>query len=187
MAQQAGEPPRSSSNLLWRGIAVLAFGIVILVWPNISLAILGLAFGAFALFAGVTNLYSGLRESRQQAGRWIPVAQGVIELAIGAIVVWAVATGGVLTLVEYLIAAWAILLGIVDIMRAIFGRPGTENVWLILARGAVAIALGIWILTLPPESIAAFAQIIGGFAIALGVLMIGGALLRRRRAPGAPA
>jgi len=54
---------------LFRGIAAVLFGIIALVWPNMTLSILVFVFGLFAVISGITAVVAALRESWWE---WLP-------------------------------------------------------------------------------------------------------------------
>jgi hypothetical protein len=67
-------------NSLVRGVLGVAIGLVILVWPDTSLAAMVVIIGVYAIIDGVLSLVVGLsRRSR----RWQFVGQGVTSLAVG--------------------------------------------------------------------------------------------------------
>ena len=49
---------------LFRGIAAVLFGIIALVWPNMTLSILVFVFGLFAVISGSITLRTSAREGR---------------------------------------------------------------------------------------------------------------------------
>src|SRR5260370_5876363 len=53
---------------LFRGFAAILFGILTLVWPGISLTVLVLLFGVFAVISGITAVAGGRRYRGGQRG-----------------------------------------------------------------------------------------------------------------------
>ena len=47
---------------LFRGLAAIIFGVLTLVWPKLSLAVLLLLFGIFAVIGGITAVAAALPE-----------------------------------------------------------------------------------------------------------------------------
>src|SRR6476661_4293576 len=69
------------------GLLSIAVGVVILVWPGISLEALTILFGAYALATGVVGLGSALSGMKEERG-WL-VVSSLLGIAIGVIVlVW---------------------------------------------------------------------------------------------------
>src|SRR3546814_12083477 len=54
-------PSRMWWLIVMRGLAALLFGLVAIFWPGISLGVLVMIFGAYALADGIISLLSGLR------------------------------------------------------------------------------------------------------------------------------
>lgn len=50
---------------LFRGLAAIIFGILMLVWPRLSLAVLVFIFGIFAVINGITAIVAALRNREE--------------------------------------------------------------------------------------------------------------------------
>ena len=59
-------------TLLLRGIAAVLFGLATLFWPGITLFVLVIFFGAYALVEGVFALVAGIRGSKGRGWRYWP-------------------------------------------------------------------------------------------------------------------
>src|SRR3954454_15737309 len=105
-------------GLALRGVAALLFGVVALGWPGITITALLVLFGAFVLIDGLMNLYAAVRhDPADKRRRGALGLEGVAGIAVGIItLVWPAITALALL---YLIAAWAILTGIFEIIAAI--------------------------------------------------------------------
>src|SRR5258708_39870761 len=51
---------------LFRGIAAVLFGVLTLVWPKLSLTVLVLVFGVFAVISGITAVVAALRNRSEE-------------------------------------------------------------------------------------------------------------------------
>src|SRR5579863_10046749 len=97
---------RNTRLLALSGLAAIAFGVIALVWPNLTFVALLALFGAFAILVGTFTLATGLNELAERQTDWVPyVIGGLAGIAVGAVTFlhpgWTA-----LTLV-YLIAFWA--------------------------------------------------------------------------------
>src|SRR6266700_8277744 len=94
---------------LFRGIAAVLFGIIALVWPNMTLSILVFVFGVFAVISGITAVVAALRNTEFPGWGWL-LAEGILGVLVGVVaLVWP----GITALAFlYLLAAWAILTGV---------------------------------------------------------------------------
>src|SRR5918995_580426 len=69
--------------LALRGLAALLFGLVVLFWPGVILAVLTLLFGIYALVDGGVVLVPALRSPERSARRWLPLAEGAVGVIAG--------------------------------------------------------------------------------------------------------
>src|SRR5579864_6660146 len=98
---------------LFRGFAAILFGILTLVWPKLSLAILVLLFGIFAVISGITAVAAALRNTGEK-GWGVLLFEGILGILAGVI---ALAWPGITALAFlYLLVAWAIVTGILEIV-----------------------------------------------------------------------
>src|SRR5262245_44309031 len=67
------------------GVAAIALGFVIIVWPNISLYSLVILFGAFALVRGVIGLVAALNSPVNGGRGWL-IASSLAGIAVGVLV-----------------------------------------------------------------------------------------------------
>jgi uncharacterized membrane protein HdeD (DUF308 family) len=72
----------------------------------------------------------------------------------------------------YVIAGWAIVRGVFEIITAVALRKEIDNEWLLAASGALSILLGIFLVTAPGAGALALLWVIGAFSIAAGILMV---------------
>src|SRR2546421_11154121 len=68
---------------LFRGIAAILFGILTLVWPNLTLSVLVLLFGVFAVVSGITAVAAGLGDREEQGGGLL-LFEGILGVLAGA-------------------------------------------------------------------------------------------------------
>lgn len=171
--------------IVLRGTAAVVFGLLALVWPDITLAVLVLLFGAYVLVDGVLALGTAIfgKESAEGRRGWL-VFEGIAGIAAGVITfVWP----GITTLVLLvLIALWAVATGILEIVVAIRLRREIRGEWLLGLGGVVSILFGIVLLVRPREGAIAVVWLIGLYAIMFGAILVAlGVALRRLRSAGA--
>src|SRR5262245_8035987 len=112
--QQAADSANSYvTKLRWalglNGLASIALGIVIIVWPNISLYSLVIVFGVFALVRGVFGLIGALSSPIKQGRGWW-IVSSLAGIAVGILVFTRTDMSALALL--YVIGAYAIALGI---------------------------------------------------------------------------
>lgn len=166
--------------LLLRGLAAIAFGVVALAWPGLTLVTLALFWGAYALVDGVTALWSGWQAKDGGKPLWQVVLVGLLGIAAG---IFTFASPGLTALALLtLIAAWAIATGAMQIVAAIRLRKEIANEWFLILSGALSVAFGVLMLASPGAGALAVLWVIAAFSIAFGVLLVGFALRLRRHA-----
>jgi uncharacterized membrane protein HdeD (DUF308 family) len=163
-----------------RGAAAIVFGLLTFITPGITLALLVTFFGAYALVDGVFTLLSIFRRRAAETPWWTLLLQGLVSIAAGLVTfVWPVMTALVLI---YLIGAWAVVTGVLEIAAAIRLRKEIEGeVWLALS-GVLSIAFGIFAILAPAVGAIAVVFWIGAYALVFGALLLALAFrLRGRR------
>ena len=156
--------------LALRGLVALLFGLVILFWPGLVLAVLSLLFGVYVLVDGGIVLVPALRTSDRGARRWLPLAEGTVGVISGLVaLLWpAMTPRGLL----YVIAGWAFVTGILKITTAIALRSEVENAWLLAGSGGLSVLFGVILAALAGSEVPALAPFIGVFAIVVGLSLI---------------
>jgi uncharacterized membrane protein HdeD (DUF308 family) len=148
------------------GLLSIAVGVVILVWPGISLYALTILFGAYALATGVVGLMAALRGVAKDERAWL-VVSSLLGIAVGVLVfVWPNISALALL---YVIGAYAVALGIIAIGGA-FALPldGGDTALMILS-GIVSILFGIVIFAKPGTGALVVLALIAAFALVTGI------------------
>jgi uncharacterized membrane protein HdeD (DUF308 family) len=163
--------------LALRGFVALLFGLVVLFWPGLILAVLSLLFGIYALVDGGVVLVPALRSSDRGARRWLPLAEGAVGVVAGLVaLLWPGMTASGLL---YVIAGWAVATGILKITTTIVLRGEVDNGWPLAASGALSVLFGAILADLAGSDLPSLAPFIGVFAIVLGLGLITFALRTR--------
>ncbi len=158
--------------ILVRGIAAIVFGILCFVWPAISLLALVLLYGVYAIVDGISAITWGSRSH----WTWMTVAGAVSVLAGLIAFFWPGITALALL---YLIAAWAIVRGVSEIVAAIHLRRHITNEWLLIAGGVISILFGVLVALYPGAGALSLVWAIGVFAVVFGILAVSLALRLR--------
>lgn len=154
--------------LLLRGIVAVLFGLAALFWPGLTLLVLVLFFGAYALVDGFLAIAAGVRGSGRR--RWLLLAEGLLGILAGLVTFFYPNITAFVLL--YVIAFWAIFTGIVEITMAISLRREIENEWLMGLSGVVSVLFGIILAVLPGVGLLSLVWLIGIYAIVFGVAQI---------------
>jgi uncharacterized membrane protein HdeD (DUF308 family) len=161
-----------------RGAIAVIFGILAFVWPVLTLGSLVLVIGIYWLVDGVFGVIAAVRALTSHE-RWGWLAfEGVISILAG---VAALALPGLTLLVwVYVIAAWAVITGVMELISAFRLDGGHGRWWMVLA-GLVSVAFGGLLLTWPAAGALALMYWVGAYAVFFGVSLIAlGWVLRSR-------
>jgi uncharacterized membrane protein HdeD (DUF308 family) len=166
-----------------RGVLAILFGVLALFWPGLALATLVLLFGAFAFANGVLATWAA-HAMRKRHQTWKPfLMEGIAGIIFGIFVLlWPEMTAIALIL---LVAAWALVTGVVQVAAAIRLRQDIEGEWMLALSGILSILLGFLFALWPGAGLVAVTWIIGFYAVLFGAAMV--ALSLRLRAMHAEA
>jgi len=145
-------------------VASIVFGAITLFWPGITLVALTVLFGAFAFVYGAFALGSGLNLLAHRSTDWVPfVLGGLVGVVVGVVTFFAPGLTD-LTLI-YLIAAWAIVVGVFEIIASLDLRNVVKGAGWLTASGALSIAFGVIVAARPGTGALAILWLIGAYAI----------------------
>jgi len=166
---------KSAAKAVWwlvllRGIFMVIFGIIALVSPGIALLTLVWVFGFYAILDGIAAVVIGIRTRGEPHWTWT-IVQGVVSVLAGVIaLVWPGVTALALL---FVVAFWAIMLGIGEIAGAFASRRSGSNAWgWTLAAGILNVVFGILLLIWPASGILTLVWLVGIFALVGGVALI---------------
>ena len=169
--------------LALRGVFAIIFGLIALINPGLTLLALVFLFGAYSLIDGVFGVAAAVRaaEAHNRWG-WLLV-EGIAGIVAGIIAL--VVPGLTAIVLLYLIAAWALVTGVFELIAGFRLHGHLANEWLLLLGGAASIILGVLLIVRPGAGALALLWLIGFYAILFGVLML--ILAFRLRGHAAPA
>jgi uncharacterized membrane protein HdeD (DUF308 family) len=166
--------------LTLRGLVALLFGLVVLFWPGLVLAVLALLFGIYAVVDGAITLVPSLRSSDRGSRRWLPLSEGAVGVISGLVALLLSGMSG--NGLVYVIAGWALATGALKILTAVLLRAEVENGWLLAGSGALSVLFGVLLAALAGSDVPFLAPLIGAFAVIVGLALIVFAFrLRERR------
>ena len=152
-----------------RGVFALLFGVLAIVAPGATLTTLIFVFGFYAILNGVFALYAAWK-LRSFERWWLLLLEGLLGIVAGVIAfVWPGATA--LAFLS-IIAAWAILVGILQIVAAIRLRQVIENEWSLGLGGLASVIFGVLLVVWPRSGLVTISWIIGIYAVAFGVMLL---------------
>jgi uncharacterized membrane protein HdeD (DUF308 family) len=148
------------------GLLSIALGVVILVWPGISLFALTIVFGAYALASGVVGLFYAFTAEADGERGWL-ILSGLLGIAVGIVVlVWPSISALALL---YVIGAYAVALGIIAVVGAFWLPIDGGDTALMILSGLVSILFGIVIFARPGDGALVTLALIAAFALVAGI------------------
>ena len=169
--------------IMLRGVAAVIFGVLALVWPGVTLVILTLFFGAYALTDGVFALIVAYKKREGRRPVWPLVVIGLLGIAAGIVTfLWPGMTA--LALLMF-IAVWALFIGIFQIAAAIRLRKEIENEWWLGLSGALSVLFGLLMIASPGAGALAVIWLIAAYSILFGMMLIALGFRLKAHAAGA--
>lgn len=153
-----------------RGLAAIIFGILCFIWPAITLLALIILFGVYALVDGFFAIIAALKRVGREERWGTLLVEGIVGVAAGVLTfLWPRLTAFGLV---FVIAAWAVVTGALEIVEAIRLRREIEGEWLMVVLGLISILFGLFIAVFPAIGALSLIGVIGSFAIVFGILML---------------
>jgi uncharacterized membrane protein HdeD (DUF308 family) len=152
-----------------RGGLAIVFGFVLLLWPNVTLPIVVLLFGAYALLDGVWTIAAGWRASAKLFDAWPVTLEGMVSVALGALsLLWPFVPRQFI----YVLAGWGIVTGALEILAAIHLPPARAGHWLLATGGFSSLFLAFLILLLPYAAVDRVVHLIAAYALVFGLALL---------------
>ncbi len=156
--------------LVLRGAAAVIFGILTFIAPGASVFALVALFGAYAIVNGVL-LLAATASVPAGVPRWgWLLFESIASIVAGVLTfIWPAITALVLL---YLIAAWAIVTGVGQVIAAVRLRETIRHEWLLGLMGVLSIAFGVLLAVFPGAGALAVVIWIGAYALVFGALLV---------------
>ncbi|MFF4362206.1 HdeD family acid-resistance protein [Streptomyces sp. NPDC001604] len=165
-----------------RGAAAVVFGVLTLLWPQLTVLALAWVFGAYALVDGVMLLGTAWRHRHERRSAATCAAAGTLGVAAGLITaVWPGLTALALLVVA---GAWAIVTGCLELWVATRMRHELRHAWWWRASAAASVAAGALLWLRPEAGAVAIALVLGIYALIAGGLWLAAAWGEYRTRPG---
>jgi len=161
-----------------RAVFAILFGLIALFLPGVTMLSLVLVFAAYVIADGIVAIVAAVRTG-QEGGRWGLLAfEGIVDILAGL----AAAAWPGLTVVVFvaLIAAWAIVTGLLLLAAAVRVDNDHGRIWIVLAAVA-SIAYGILLVIAPMIGALVLTWWIGAYALIFGIAMLVFALKLRAK------
>lgn len=167
-----------------RGVIAILFALLTFSWPGITLALIVAFFGAYAFIDGIFALISAWRAAHGHTRWGAFLFEGVVGIlaGIGALL----APGVTLAVLIFIVAGWAIVTGVLEIMAGVRLRRHIAGEILLIAAGILSILFGVFIFWAPGFGALAIVTWLGAYALIFGILLLVVGFRMRRLQPLGP-
>ena len=112
-------------RIVW-GVVSILFGILVLVWPGMSLGVLVIFVGIWAIIIGVLEIMASIRHRAVPNSGWVwGIIGGALAILFGILVLIRPGTG--LITIIWIIGIWAIIWGITLIVLGVQLRKAANT------------------------------------------------------------
>ncbi len=161
---------RSWGTWVLIGLAALAFGIIALAWTKPTARVLVFIAGIFFLFYGAVLLIYAFAHMAKKLPFAGPLVWGLLAVAAGVVTfAWPKITA---VAILYVLAAWAIAVGLVQLYTAFRMKGSGFARFLFGLAGLVSAIVGLFLIGFPRGGATAIIWLIGAYAIVVGVIYL---------------
>lgn len=160
-----------SRMVIVRGVVAVLFGVFALVWPDITVATLGILVSIWLLVSGATGIVSSI-VSRHTDRNWIfQLIVAFVELGIGAYLVQR--PGLSIATFVALIAIVLVVEGVMGVIMSLLQQGASMGSKLLgVIGGVIGVAAGIIIWQYPVAGSLAFVWVLGLYTLIIGAFLI---------------
>jgi uncharacterized membrane protein HdeD (DUF308 family) len=167
------QPASPLSALAWGalvigGIFAIIIGLVAIIWPSVTFTVLVVLLGVYAFVSGLFTVLAGVVWPPGWGLGWLMVLEGVLGIVVGVLIFLRPESAAIALI--YLIAAWAIITGVLQIVQALGLRRVIEGEWALMVGGLASVIFGVLLAVWPKEGLIALVWIFGVFALVYGVM-----------------
>jgi len=161
---------RSWWMLALQGIAAIAFGVLAILWPGLTLLWLVALFAAYALLQGGAAIFGSIKARTSDRAWWLVLLLGIVSVCAG---IFAIAQPLITALaLILLIGANALVSGVLQLVVALRLRRELRQEWLLVANAVISIIFGALVLLFPAGGALAMVWLVSFYATLTGVLLL---------------
>jgi uncharacterized membrane protein HdeD (DUF308 family) len=162
------------------GITSVIAGVLVVAWPEVTVAVVAVLFGLQLLVYGLVRI--GQSVATRDAGpgeRMLLLLLGLVSVVVGVLCLRHLLQ--TVTALTLLVGLFLLAGGLLEIVRALAGR--TVRSGLELAGGVIGTLAGVVALCWPEPTVLVLAVLFGAWLLVFGAITIGSALSRPRPRP----
>lgn len=155
--------------VLLRGMLGIAFGLVAIMMPGVTLLSLALVFSVYMFVDGVLAITMAIREARH-GERWLTLAaEGLLRIGVAILAyVWPLLT--ILAFV-YIVAVWSIISGAMLVSASFKLHESHGRIWLGVG-GVLSVLFGLLLMAAPPMGALIMTLWVGIYATIFGAALV---------------
>jgi uncharacterized membrane protein HdeD (DUF308 family) len=162
-----------ANNWIWvalRGVLAILFGIVAFVLPGLTFLVLVLWFGAYAFVDGIFTIIAAFTNRTKNDRWWVMLLEGILGIVVGVLTYLQPGITG--TALVFLIAVWAIVTGILEVVAAIRLRQEIQGEFWLALTGVLSVIAGVLMFVFPDVGAVTIVWIIGAYALLFGIMLL---------------
>lgn len=156
--------------IVFRGVLAVLFAIFAFIWPALTLSVLVIFLGAYFFVDGIFSIIHGFQVMKKDESWWTFLLIGLMGIIAGGIMLFM--PGITAVFLVTLVAIWAVVTGILEIIFAIRLRRELTNEWMLILAGALSIVFGILLFMQPIVGVVVLAWYLGFYALFLGFFLL---------------
>jgi uncharacterized membrane protein HdeD (DUF308 family) len=161
--------PHLWKSVLLSGVLSLILGILVLVWPGISILVAAIFFGAYLLVTGISQVFHAFTLHVSAGGRVMLFISGAAALILAVLCFRSIQNS--ILLLAIWIGVGFIFRGVATAVSAI-SDPGTPGRGWEIFVGVISLIAGMILLGYPLNSLFALTKVTGAFLVVIGIFEI---------------
>jgi uncharacterized membrane protein HdeD (DUF308 family) len=153
-----------------RGLLGILLGVIAFAYPAAAVGAFVFLFGVYAIVDGVFAIIAGVRAAEHHERWWPFLLEGIVDIVAGIIAFVAPAAAAFALIL--VIAVWALITGVLNLVAAVRLRRVIAGEWLLILNGVVSIAFGVILLVRPDAGLLVAVWWIGAYAIVFGIVLL---------------
>ena len=161
--------PHLWKSVLLSGVLSLALGVLVLVWPGISILVAAIFFGAYLLVTGISQVFHAFTLHVSAGGRVMLFISGAAALILAVLCFRSIQNS--ILLLAIWIGVGFIFRGVATAVSAISDPDTPGRGWEIFV-GVISLLAGIVVLASPFPSLATLTLVVGIWLVVIGVFEV---------------
>jgi uncharacterized membrane protein HdeD (DUF308 family) len=160
-----------------RGISAIAFGILVLAWPQATLGVIATLFASLFAVYGIMDIIQGVQGISRNFSSILRILLGALEIGVVIYLFQNAGSGLTLALMGLLMAVNFIVMAMVMVGSAFMTDMSTGYRWATAIAGALTLFVGITMARAPVVSLASVIYVLGIFGLFVGPVEIASGLV----------